>query len=328
VSGPDLEIRPFEAGRDESAVLGLLAGTLGWLPDGHHAAFFQWKHRANPFGPSPAWVASLEGTIIGFRTFLRWELASGHQVVRAVRAVDTATSPGHQGRGVFSRLTLHGVEALRAEGTAFVFNTPNDRSRPGYLKMGWHALGRVPLAARPGGPAGLARMVRARVPAEMWSKPSGAGVPAAEALADEGAVERLLASQPATGLATNRSAHYLRWRYAGFEPLGYRALLAGGRAEDGLALFRLRRRGPATEATVVEVLVPDGDVRLAARLAGRVVQASGADYAVASLARPALRAGFVPLPRVGPIVTWRALAEPGRPDLASWRLVLGDLELL
>ena len=309
-------------------MLGLLAGTLGWLSDAHHAAFFAWKHRGNPFGPSPAWVATEGGTVIGFRTFLRWELQRDGRVIHAVRAVDTATAPGHQGKGVFSRLTLHAVGELRAEGVAFVFNTPNDRSRPGYLKLGWQALGRVPLTVRPRTPRTLVRMATSRTPAAIWSTPSGAGLPAAEALADRSAVEALLDSQPTGGTATRRSWQYLQWRYAGFAPLGYRALRLAARAEDGLALFRLRRRGRSTEATVVELLVPGGDQRVAARLARTVLRVSGADYAVCGHSLRAITSGFAPLPGVGPVLTWRPLADNRRPDLASWHLAIGDVELL
>ncbi len=39
--------------------------------------------------------------MIGFRTFLRWEFEDAGRVVRAVRAVDTATHPDHRGRGIF-----------------------------------------------------------------------------------------------------------------------------------------------------------------------------------------------------------------------------------
>ena len=59
------------------------------------------------------------------------------------------------------------------------------------------------------------------------------------------------------GLATTRTGDYLRWRY-GFEKLRYRVVLAGSSTEDGLAVFHLRRRGRAIEATVCDVLVPDG----------------------------------------------------------------------
>ncbi len=34
------------------------------------------------------------------------------------------------------------------DGVDVVFNTPNDQSRPGYLKMGWSEVGRVPVAVR------------------------------------------------------------------------------------------------------------------------------------------------------------------------------------
>ena len=37
-----------------------------------------------------------------------------------------------------------------------MFNTPNDKSRPGYLKMGWHQVGRPPSSVRVRSPLGLA----------------------------------------------------------------------------------------------------------------------------------------------------------------------------
>ena len=67
----------------------------------------------------------------------------------AVRAVDTATDPGWRRRGLFSELTRQLVEEVRRDGTAFVFNTPGASSRPGYLKLGWQEVGRLPLLVRP-----------------------------------------------------------------------------------------------------------------------------------------------------------------------------------
>ena len=54
------DLRPYEPG-DEAAVLNLLDASLGWVPDAQHRDFFGWKHRDNPFGPSPAWVATVAG---------------------------------------------------------------------------------------------------------------------------------------------------------------------------------------------------------------------------------------------------------------------------
>lgn len=322
-----LTIRRY-AEQDEPRVLDLLQASLGWLADEHHAGFFRWKHRDNPFGPSPAWVALDGGRIVGLRVLLRWEFEGPDRVARAVRAVDTATDPEYQGRGIFSGLTLQAIDELGAEGVHFIFNTPNEQSLPGYLKMGWQVVGRMPVSARPRSPQALVRMARARTAADLWSVPTSAGEDAVEALADEVALGGLLASQPKIdGLRTRRTPAVVAWRYAGFPPLAYRVLLRGSRIDDGFVVFRVRRRGRALEAVVGDVLVPDGDHRLAAALLHAVPGAAGADYAI-QLGRSArLRAGYLPLPGQGPVLTWRALTERVCPRRDSWHLTLGDVEL-
>jgi len=248
-------------------------------------------------------------------------------VLRAVRAVDTATLPSHQGRGIFRRLTLQALVELEADGVDLVFNTPNDQSRPGYLKMGWTQVGRLPAAVRLTSPASPIRMAGARVPAERWSTPTSAGDPAVEVLASEGVVG-LLWSLAADGrLHTRRTPEYLRWRY-GFGPLAYRVVTVSSDIAEGLAVFRLRRRGSALECAVCEALVPGGDPSTLRSLLRAVVRSSGADYVI-RLGGPSMsRLGFVRLPRQGPVLTWRPLREgvPGG-SLDQWNLTLGDVEL-
>jgi hypothetical protein len=328
VRAPEIEIRPWREA-DQAAVLALLASSLGWEDDERHARFFEWKHRAGPFGPSPAWVAMAGERLAGFRIFQRWRFRRGDQVVPAVRAVDTATDPEFTRQGIFSRLTTCALEQVEAEGVGFVFNNPNERSRPGYLKMGWIELGELPIAARPRlRPSALARLVRARGAAGKWGEESQAGVAAAEALADRAAIEALLASQPPDPrLQTERSPAFLAWRY-GFGPLAYRALPAGDSPAEGLALFRLRRRGKASEALLCDVIVPEGDPARAARLARRVVTATGAaDYALVARDDRWPRRHFLPVPGRGPVLTWRAVNETEPDPMPSWRLTLGDVEL-
>jgi GNAT superfamily N-acetyltransferase len=323
----ELTIRRY-TDADEPAMLALLRASLGWLEDAHHAEFFRWKHRTNPFGPSPAWIALDGDRIVGLRVLLRWEFDSGERVARAVRAVDTATDPAYQGRGIFSRLTLQAVAELRDEGVHFVFNTPNAQSLPGYLKMGWQTVGRLAVSARPRSLATLVRMAGARAPAELWSTPSRSGIDACEVLADEAGLARLLASQPRPdGLRTRLTPEVVRWRYTGFPALGYRVLLRGTDVEDGFTVFRLRRRGRALEAVVGDVLVPGADVRAAAGLLASVPRAAGADYAIQLGDGVRLRAGYVPLPAQGPVLTWRAVTDSVCPPLPAWRLTLGDVEL-
>jgi GNAT superfamily N-acetyltransferase len=200
-----LDVRNHER-RDEAAILALLHASLGWVPDEMFASFFDWKHRQSPFGESPGWVAVDGDRVVGFRTYMRWEFLHNGRIRRAVRAVDTATHPEYQGQGIFWKLTRASLEDLLEDGVDFVFNTPNDKSRPGYLKMGWREVGRVPVAVRLRAPASAGRVARARVPADKWSASCSAGQPAPEVLSDHTAIGTLLASRaPTSGMTTRRT---------------------------------------------------------------------------------------------------------------------------
>ncbi len=307
---------------DLPQVLELLQSSLGWVPDEQYAAFYRWKHHENPFGRSPAWVAVDGERIVGLRVWLRWRFTDGQRTWDAVRAVDTATHPDYQGRGIFRRLTTSSLDELRAAGVAHVFNTPNEQSKPGYLKMGWEEVGKLPVAVRFGSPLAVARAVRARVPADKWSVPSEAGSPAGAVLADDEEITRLLARPMRAGIRTALDAQVLRWRY-GFAPLQYR----GVRMRDGggIGLFRLRRRGPALECVVGHLLARDDAARR--RLLARIATVSGADQVLQITDQPHVAAGYLPLPGGGPVLTWRELVDTRCPPLESWQLTMGDVEL-
>lgn len=316
VDGDDSLIRRATA-EDRPAILALAVRALGWTGDDRDLAFFRWKHDENPFGVSPAWVATAGGRVVGFRTMLRWELHRGDVVRRMVRAVDTATDPEHRGRGLFRRLTLQALDELSGEGVDAVFNTPNDQSRPGYLAMGWVQLGRPPLSLVPRSPVAVARLARSREPAGKWGEAVDIGTPAAEALGqlDLRALCRA-APRPPAGWATPRTADYLRWRY-GFEPLGYRVVEVRG----GICVFRVRRRGSAREVAICEWLSPERDPRAVHALVRRC-----GDYGI-GVGLDLRSHGAVPVPRQGPVVTWRAVGDPSVPSLGELALGLGDLEL-
>lgn len=320
----DLEIRAATP-EDDEQVLDLCRASLGWREGDPNDAFYRWKHVDNAFGPSPTWVALHEGRVVGLRTLLRWRfLTDEGKKVTAVRAVDTATHPDYQGLGIFRTLTLRGVAELTLDEVGIVFNTPNDQSRPGYLKMGWSVARRLPVGVLPASPAALARMVKSRVPAELWSEPSPVGQDATVALADRAVAAALLAHAPTKGFRTDRTPEYLAWRTS-LAPLHYRVLFADdGDPAAGAVVFRLRRRGPTLEAAMIEQLVPDW--RTGARLVARVVKETGADYAMGLLAGP--HAGLVPLPvpGAGPLLTTRPLAS-APPAPGGWALTLADVEL-
>jgi GNAT superfamily N-acetyltransferase len=338
-AAPSITIRQADPA-DDGAVLALLQASMGWVPDEEHLSFFRWKHRENPHGASPAWVATVGDTLVGFRTFLRWQFTCGGRTMSAVRAVDTATHPDYQGRGIFSRLTRHALAALQDENVDFVFNTPNERSLPGYLKLGWSEVGSLPAVFRPRSVRAVGKVARARTPAGKWSVPTATGIPAAEAFETStfDSFESAFTATTGGGTAhsgessaqTSLTREHLRWRY-GYRALDYRIVQGSDRdAADGLAVFRLRRRGPALEAAVCDVLVPSvlpaaSRRRLCKHLVRRILRVSGADHAV-MLGSPAVSAGTFPVPGRGPTLVWHPI-RPGLTRPPAWGLTLGDVEL-
>lgn len=330
-SGADRTAGPGDAGgveireagpEDQAALLALVGDVMGWAPGGAAERMWRWKHHDNPAGPSPTWLAwTPEGQLLGVRTFLRWKFLGADGPLAAVRAVDTVTAPEARGRGLFKRLTLHGLERLAAEGVAFVFNTPNDQSRPGYLSMGWRPVERLTVAVQPRGPWGVVRMATSRVPASLESAPVSLGRPAAEGL-DDAACAALVAA-PGPGVVTIRDAQHLRWRYAGLPELGYRVVLLGADPAEGVAVVRARTRGSARELTVAEIWAPTR--RAAVRLIRRALTESGSDYALA-LPASGSRSGGVRVPRLGPLLVARQITS-APPAAGQWRLSMGDIEL-
>ena len=310
-----MEIRPASVD-DRPAINALLRNALGAGDDPRYDRFLEWKHRANPFGASYEWVATIDEAVVGYRSFLRWELIVDGAVRTAVRAVDTATDRDHLGKGIFSALTKHGVAHLGSQGVAWVFNTPNDSSRPGYLKMGWSVVGKLPVGVMARTPAALRHVRRARQTADRWSEPCTEFEPAVEA------IERIVSedSPPAAsaGWATNRTSSFLRWRY-GLDDLQYRGVAVG----NAVVVFRVRRRGPLREALIADVV---GDAEPPVRLGSvvrSILRSTGADVAVISGRQRPRTALSV----AGPQLTWRPISDQRIPTIEDLSFCGGDMEL-
>ncbi len=280
-------------------------------------AFFRWKHLDNPFGASIALHETDEhGALLALRMFQRWGLERRGFAVEAVRAVDTATAPRAQGKGLFRRLTLQACAVALADETDIVFNTPNEKSGAGYLKMGWREVGRPGVflhATRP--------PFRGRVEGTHVDVLQLAEAAANHAVAND-------------RLRTRTSEAYFRWRYVDIPGFEYRMLSHGA----ATAVFRRQRRRGIPELTVTELRHPDTikGARDAAKLVGDIVKHGGAF--LVSIAAPLmtttmaalLRAGFVWTP-LGPRLFTRSLAMRRLDQLPTstkdWALGIGDLEL-
>ncbi|MFF1908080.1 GNAT family N-acetyltransferase [Kitasatospora sp. NPDC058218] len=304
----ELTFRPL-AEADLPAVLDLLTASLAGGPTGTRTAdFFTWKHRLGPFGASPGLVAETpDGRLAGVRLFLRWQWHEGltGRTVTAVRPVDTATHPDFQGRGIFRRLTLDLLEQISGQ-AELVFNTPNGNSLPGYRKMGWQELGRVPVALRPVRPAAFARGVRAA----LARTPAGAAAPP---VCELPTARSWFADQPADAGPTDDPTG---------APNGSNSLIDGS---TGTA-------GPTTDGPVAELLreraaADRADPRLAVLrtpefLRWRYGEAPGLDYRVLTCHRGGELTGLaIGRPRRrGPLAEFTladVLVRPGDRDSAA-----------
>ena len=333
-----LDTRPASID-DLQGILALCRRALGWSDVSPR--FLEWKHLENPFGQSVMWVAVDGGCVVGFRAFLRWEFVGvDGSIVRAARAVDTATDPDFRRRGLFRSLTVEALEALAADGVTMVWNTPNATSLSGYLTMGWHEVGRLPVAVMPASPRFPFVVLTARRAAGRDAVATSFGRAAWEVFGDDHDVDTLVDDlSPVAGMATRRTQAFLAWRYNN-PALGYRVLLHDSNPSAGLVVFRLRRRGRAVEAVVCDVLAPmtDGLIvpadGIARGLLRRVARGTAADYLIQiSSSGPHSAAGvtrrrFVRLPQTGPVLACRPLDGSAPPALGEWALTMGDVELL
>lgn len=277
---------------------------------------FRWKHIDNPFGRSIALVAEEAGVIVGLRTFMRWSLVTpaGEQL-RCIRAVDTATHPAYQRRGIFKRLTEEAVEIAREEGVDMIFNTPNAKSKPGYLKMGWQEVGRIGAMVRPsvwlGRPDDLASEID---PTHYLYSPRPAnGI--------------VMKDRAPRGLRTLRNPEYVKWRFTSHPTARYFA----ASVENGTAILRPHRRHGRRELVLADVFGRGSDaIRAAIRATKQAYLATW--FSAGSLERAqAIRRGFLPLPGVS------ALTLVARPlvdlptaftSISGWDVAVSDFELL
>lgn len=287
---------------------------------------WDWKHRFNPAGKSMGWAAyDAEGNLIALRPFMRWQLVDTEGAsVTAARAVDTAVHPNWRRSGLFSRLTRLAVEALADSQINLIFNTPNDRSGPGYKKMGWQLLGHPTLwlALRSGWVSRGADVH------------DGAGLGELDPYTTHGASleKSFLPKNGRQGLRVLKNAAFLDWRYGQHPNLRYFILQAG----VGGAILREDRRKGRVGVAMVDYWLGEGSAHAFWKLLREVRRRIGGAYLVMgplpkkSLRRAAMAAGFLPVPwrnvnlAVRHVVKDEDLAAYREP--AAWNLQLGDLE--
>jgi predicted GNAT family acetyltransferase len=261
-------------------------------------------------------VAESAGRLAGVRAFMRWRLDTTEgDELSCVRAVDTATHPEFQGRGVFRDLTMTAVEQARSEGVDLIFNTPNEKSAPGYLKMGWSEVGQIRPRVRP-------RLGRTVVPGDSGIVDPFDVLPTAREFAPQPVEDR-----EQRGLRTPRTIAYQKWRYTGHPTARYGWV---GEGAQGAVVRGSVRRG-RTELLITELWGGGATLLRSIARAHRARYMAAAFTDISPEAGSARSAWMLRPPGVdGLRLVANDLAglDIDVFDLASWDLSLGDLELL
>lgn len=297
---------------DTRAIVELLKLSLGESLMPKSELFWRWKHFANPFGPSSVLLAFEGESLVGVRAFMRWDWRANDNVIKSMRAVDTATHPSHQGKGIFRKLTLRLVESCEEMKLGFIFNTPNKKSKPGYLKMGWSEVGRLPIRLRP-----FLNVFSAKLNAGGYF-----AVNQNQLISFFNQFPELLNSS-LNGYFTNRSLSFLIWRYVENPNVNYSWFHdADGRYA---VIYRLKSLGKFVEFRICEFFKSDNlEISSFRNHLLQVVSESGASIITYAGHMPPFRGIILP---VGPVVTARPIGANSFPTFHDWGPTLGDLEV-
>jgi GNAT superfamily N-acetyltransferase len=300
-----MTIRPA-VDQDIPSIVELLKISLGESLMPKSEAFWRWKHIDNPFGRSPVLLAFESNRLIGVRAFMRWEWKQGGKIYKAVRAVDTATHPDHQGKGIFKKLTLQLVEQCKTENIDFIFNTPNSSSKPGYLKMGWMSNGKMRLRIWPVIP---------------W-KTKRLDFDSSYLIGKRDLTFKNEVTQP-TLLTTMRIDKFLNWRYRDNPNIPYYFFSDEESSPSYRVIFRLKPHRFGIEFRVCETLFQHtGNITGYKKHLKEVIQASGANI-ISSVSHEK----SISLP-IGPEITTYPLSfDHNFLTFNFWKPALGDLEV-
>ena len=309
-----------EAGpADVPEIVQVLKASLGEADLPLSEKIWNFKHSENPFGKSIVLIAVEDQKIIGVRAFMRWNWHRDGRTFSCFRAVDTATHPEHQGKGIFKKLTLKAVELGKEEGADFIFNTPNDKSRPGYLKMGWEIAGKLKVGVTPAF-------------FSFWNFKKS--IPYYEVNYQSTPKElEDLCSGWNSGLAagklyTEKSAKYLKWRYEENPLQGYEVLTTSNFYLAGY----IKKRKSIKELRIVECIYQD---KLAEKEVNKIIRRWSLKFGAQVVSfSPLLKTVQIPSlkGKFGPLSTVRNLnlTELEKEicfTTENWTYSLGDLEL-
>lgn len=345
-------IRPFAPG-DAAAVHAVLEATYGERTTS--AAAFDWWCFGCQDAVSGFMVAEVEGKLVGVQPMEVFRFKDADRTVTGGLLTGVAVHPEFRRQGIFSALVRGCEREAWRLGASFVTTMPNERSRPGFLKMGYTDLGRRRLLIRPmdmaavaatavpvAGLGWLASTVMAGIQAVVKRTPE-IGEYRVREVRDLPPEIHVLEGRHAAqfpGLRIQRSPAWWHWRYLKSPERTYRMFEA--RTSSGEVAGLATSSGEIRDGLRVVYLM-DVAVRLPAALGAlvaAVIQAAGNDRAVAVVAvtsssemtRALSGVGFWAVPSWAPVKRFYTVVrfnpDQGHQVPPAWRRIGGWYQML
>lgn len=95
-----------------------------------------WKHLYNPFGQSISMVATENKKIVAVVFYMWYNFEKqGGETIKSLRPVDGCTNKEYRGKGLFKKLLRASLNSNISYD--ILFSTPNSKSLPEVMKLGW-----------------------------------------------------------------------------------------------------------------------------------------------------------------------------------------------
>ena len=245
-----IKIRPYKESEKHQVIdlLNTVFQPQEYFSNERSSEWWNWKYERNVFGKSIIIIAEDNDRVVGARIFWAWEFQCRGKTLKAYQPVDTVVHPNYQGQGLFSKLTVKAVEEAMKKKADFLFNFPNQNSLPGYLKLGWNYVAKLPWLVKPVRPFHLTKTLKNNekaTPVELDEK-----YRITPEMCDD-----LLERESFDGLLrTRQSKELLWWRYGENQFFKYGALQVREGRKKLSAIFELNLKGTRREMIIVDIL--------------------------------------------------------------------------
>lgn len=138
-------IREFQP-TDEQAVVEITQAAYGASVDPKEV--YEYWARGIRADSTSYMVAEIGGRVVGTQPMEYFDYTFAKGNCKGGILTGVAVHPNFQGMGIFTKLVQACEEAAWLHGASFVTTMPNDKSKPGFIKMGYVDLGQRSLAVR------------------------------------------------------------------------------------------------------------------------------------------------------------------------------------